>query len=117
MKTGFLLTLLLLTLSANQIFSQQLVKNQADIGGTGSDELKKLCTAKDGGILLAGQSASNNSQFKSQDSRGNYDYWLVKAFRNKTTGNIKIQWEKTIGGDSIDNLITAKPTKDGGFIL
>lgn len=116
MKAKHLLVLLFIFLMEKS-FGQVLAKNQADIGGTGSDQLKKLCTTKDGGILLAGQSNSNNSKFKSQDSRGSYDYWIVKAFRNKITGNIKIQWEKTIGGDSTDNLVKAIQTKDGGYLL
>ncbi|MEP6846455.1 MAG: T9SS type A sorting domain-containing protein [Panacibacter sp.] len=117
MKTKHLLMLLFLAAILQNASGQIIAKNQADIGGTANDYLTKLCGSQDGGILLAGYSNSNRSKFKKEDSRGSYDYWVVKASRNEVDGSIKIQWEKTIGGDSIDNLIKAIPTTDGGYLL
>ena len=116
MKTKHLLALLLIFL-VNKSLAQLLAKNQVVIGGTGSDQLKKLCVTKDGGILFAGQSGSDSSKYKSQVSRGKYDYWIVKTVHSQANGAVKIQWEKTICGDSIDNLVKAIPTEDGGYLL
>jgi hypothetical protein len=82
------------------------------IGGNGDDYCKDVIQTSDGGYAVVGESLSNISVEKSEDSRGFGDYWLVKL---DSAGNI--QWDKTIGGNNtelIDNLVQ---TDDGGYIL
>jgi hypothetical protein len=67
---------------------------------------------RDGGWIAGGYSYSNRSGEKSQNSRGIDDYWIIKFDK---TG--KIQWDKTIGGNSLDELSSVRQTKDGGYIL
>lgn len=116
MKYQTLLTLLGVFVCTN-VFTQTINRVQADIGGSQDDRSPKLCIGKDGGILIAGSSFSNKSLYKSQDSRGYSDYWVVKVNRNKTTGKIIKQWDRTIGGNSYDWLSAAIATGDGGYIL
>jgi hypothetical protein len=66
-------------------------------GGTFEEDLGFLEPASDGGFIIGGTSWSDKSGTKTENSRGQEDYWLVKVDKN---GNQ--QWDKTIGGDNFD---------------
>ena len=83
------------------------------------EKLLSIAQTKDGGYILGGTSSSDTSEdtekdkyTKSEDSRGNLDYWVVKL---KEDGSM--QWQKTIGGQYVDELKSISQTKDGGYIL
>ena len=71
---------------------------------TGVDDLRSIVPSADGGYLLGGRSDSGLGADKSEVSRGNRDYWVVKI---DAAGN-KL-WDKTFGGTNDDNLITIAP--------
>ncbi|WBO82988.1 T9SS type A sorting domain-containing protein [Hymenobacter yonginensis] len=81
-------------------------------GGSDDDMLKAVYRTRDAGFLLAGYSKSPVSGEKTQPSRGNDDYWLLKvdAFGRP-------EWDRTYGGPGIDQLSSLVPTADGGFLL
>jgi Secretion system C-terminal sorting domain len=81
-------------------------------GGADHDMLKAVYRTRDAGFLLAGYSKSPVSGEKTQPSRGNDDYWLLKvdAFGRP-------EWDRTYGGTGIDQLSSLLPTADGGFLL
>ena len=81
-------------------------------GGEKYESCTKIIKTHDGNYLLAGSSNSAASYEKSEESRGNYDFWLVKI---DPDGN-QI-WDKTIGGNDGDYLRKAILTPDGGFLL
>lgn len=104
---------------------------QKTIGGDGQDELHEVIQTKDGGYMLGGSSSSSPQSppkegektklgienkpdlyGKSEDSRGNLDFWLVKLDK---TG--LVQWQKTIGGEYLDLLQSLEQTIDGGYII
>jgi hypothetical protein len=95
---------------------------QKTIGGSGQEKLHSIALTKDGGYILGGSSSSDKSLAdekgladvfgKTEDSRGNLDYWVVKLDKNG-----KIEWQKTIGGLYVDELKSIEQTKDGGYIL
>jgi hypothetical protein len=85
---------------------------QKTIGGFGQDDISVVIQTKDNGYLLGGSSSSPKSGDKSDDSRGNMDYWLVKL---SSTGTI--EWQHTFGGQYIDELRGLEQTKDGGYIV
>lgn len=106
---------------------------QKTIGGSGQDELLCAFQTRDGGYMLGGSSSSSpilitseggteedNSiknlkpdlYGKSEKSRGNMDYWIVKLDKTGV-----IQWQKTYGGEYADLLRGMEQTKDGGYIL
>ncbi|MCP2025425.1 hypothetical protein L1276_000565 [Flavobacterium sp. HSC-32F16] len=102
---------------------------QRTIGGNGQDELLCAFQTKDGGFILGGssssspESSSNNKidakgvtkadlYSKSEKSRGNMDYWVVKL-DNKGV----IEWQKTYGGKYADLLRSMEQTTDNGYIL
>jgi hypothetical protein len=82
------------------------------IGGSDNDNLKSVIQTSDGGYALIGESNSNISFEKTENSRGQHDFWLVKL---DGTGNI--QWDKTIGGSGTEYIDHIEQTKDGGYIL
>ena len=106
---------------------------QKTIGGDGQDELLCAFQTRDGGYMLGGSSSSSpeislNDNFnsnekkgldtkpdlysKTEKSRGNMDYWIVKLDKTGT-----VQWQKTYGGEYADLLRSMEQTKDGGYIL
>jgi hypothetical protein len=81
-------------------------------GGTGYDRLSAMVPSPDGGYLLGGNSDSDESGEKMQNSRGRNDYWIVK------TDNLgQVEWSNTYGGRLHDNLSSIEPTSDGGYML
>jgi len=85
------------------------------VGGDDEDFFTSLQQTTDGGYILGGYSFSNKSGEKSENNRGSAqfsDFWIVKL---DSIGNI--QFDKTIGGNSTDNLDALQQTSDGGYIL
>lgn len=104
---------------------------QRTIGGNGQDELLCAFQTKDGGYILGGSSSSSPKSIsnvkaegesfaatkedlfsKSEKSRGNMDYWIVKLSREGI-----IEWQRTYGGQFTDLLRSMEQTTDNGFIL
>jgi len=93
-------------------FSQPTIVNQKALGGSFREEIGTIALTKDGGSIAGGSSASNKSGEKSQNSRGDFDYWVVKLDKSRA-----IEWDKTIGGAEDDELYALQQTSDGGYIL
>ncbi|HMT27931.1 MAG TPA: T9SS C-terminal target domain-containing protein, partial [Bacteroidia bacterium] len=85
---------------------------QNTIGGGVEDALYSITQTSDGGYILGGHSDSNIGGDKTENSRGGFDYWIVK-----TDSAGVIQWERTIGGSGPDFLKCLVQTSDGGYIL
>ncbi len=85
---------------------------QNTIGGSSLDHFSSIQQTTDGGYILGGWSKSNTSGDKTENCLGDIDYWIVKV---DSIGNI--QWQKTIGADSTDDLYSIQQSDDGGFIL
>ncbi|MEO7990221.1 MAG: T9SS type A sorting domain-containing protein [Chryseolinea sp.] len=81
-------------------------------GGELSDLLTEIIVTPDGGFLLAGRSASSKSGEKTEATRGEYDFWIVKT---DADGN-KL-WDKTYGGDQYELPGKLLSTPDGGFLI
>ena len=83
-------------------------------GGANSDVLADIIETSDGGLLLGGGSESYMSGDKSEDylSNNTKDFWLIKT---DDTG--KIEWDKTIGGTSVDEVAQMVETTDGGYLI
>jgi gliding motility-associated-like protein len=84
---------------------------QKNIGGNSTDTFENLRLTPDNGIILATMSYSGISGVKTESSRGERDYWIIKLDLN---GNI--EWDKTLGGDNLDQTKSIVQAKDGGFV-
>lgn len=85
---------------------------QNTIGGNLNDEPKSVVQTTDGGYLILGNSNSNTSGDKSDNSKGEADFWLVKIDANGI-----VVWNKTIGGNLDDIASKIISTNDGNFML
>lgn len=85
---------------------------QNTIGGSGVDKLYSILKTPDGGYILGGSSNSNISGDKTEDSDGDYDYWIIKL---DTSGNI--QWQNTIGGSGEDQVTSIIYSSFGGYLV
>ena len=94
-----------------EIDNQGTILWQKTIGGSDGDLLYKAIKTADG-YMFGGESLSNISFDKTQDSRGLSDYWIVKT---DDTGTLI--WDKTYGGSNDDVLIDLKNSPNGGFVL
>lgn len=81
-------------------------------GGSGSDILLCILASADGGCLLGGRSDSGISGDRTEDSRGQDDYWIVKVDAN---GNK--QWDKRFGSIYQEYLYAMLQASDGGYYL
>lgn len=97
---------LLSTSSTGQIIWQKT------IGGSLDEGIQSLCKTNDGGVIIGASSTSDISGDKTENSRGNSDYWIVKL---NLSGNI--EWQRTLGGSESDGLRSIRQTAEGGYIL
>src|SRR5436190_679656 len=110
--TKKLLSMLLACTMIATAFAQPVIRAQKALGGSDLDFFTSMALTKDGGRIAGGYSISNISGQKTENSRGSFDYWIVKL----DSAN-KIEWDKTIGGNSQDILTSLQQTSDGGYIL
>jgi hypothetical protein len=79
-------------------------------GGTNNDRSHAVVRSDDGGFVMSGFTESND--FDINNSRGSYDFWVVKIDEN---GNLA--WEKSYGGTGIERAQDIAKTNDGGFVI
>ena len=115
MKKISLLIIIFIIYSLNIALAQTTptIAWQNTIGGNNLDHLQSIKQTNDGGYIIGGHSASGISGDKKEASQGDWDYWVVKLDRTGQT----IEWQNTIGGNSIDKLESIEQTTDGGYIL
>ncbi len=85
---------------------------QNTIGGSGEDFLISLKQTSDGGYILGAGSDSNISGDKTENSRGDLDYWIIKLNSSGT-----IVWQKTYGGAQPEFDAYVVETTDGGYFV
>jgi hypothetical protein len=104
----------ILVLLINLLHAQNILEKIWDyrFGGTSGDVLTCFQQTADGGYILGGYSRSGISGDKTQATRGQDDYWIVKI---DSLGNK--QWDKDFGGTTLDQLSSIQQTADGGYIL
>lgn len=81
-------------------------------GGSGNDFLLAMQPTPDGGYLLGGGSNSGIGGDKTEASRGNSDYWVVKIDALGTK-----LWDHCYGGSGEDYFRCMQATPDGGVLL
>jgi len=111
MKTTYKLLIFSVILVSLKPVSAQEIEWQIAIGGSSHDFMYSFNMTSDGGFICGGTSDSDISGDKSENSRGGFDYWVVKL---DSAGNV--QWDKTIGGTGEEELKSIMQTSDGGYI-
>jgi PKD repeat protein len=82
-------------------------------GGSETEWLYTIEPTSDNGFLLGAASNSPIGGSKTEANKGSLsDYWLVKI----NSSGLKI-WDKTIGGNSQDVLVSIKTLSDGSMLL
>jgi Secretion system C-terminal sorting domain len=89
-----------------------VIQWQNALGGYYDETAKTIKQTADGGYIIGGSSESPISGDKTDNNRGEGDYWVVKLDANGT-----VQWDKTFGGSRNDLLQDVAQTADGGFIV
>lgn len=79
-------------------------------GGTNNDRAYTTLQADDGGILMIG--ASESTDFDISNSKGSYDFWVVRMDASGT-----LLWERSFGGSEIDIAYAATKTPDGNYVI
>ncbi|MES2649898.1 MAG: gliding motility-associated C-terminal domain-containing protein [Bacteroidota bacterium] len=114
MKFVFLLFPFLFFLQISSLLSQAPpIEWQHSYGSNNGDYPKKIKLTSDGGFIVVGYTESNGGDVDGY--HGNYlvgDCWLLKL---NSAG--KIEWKKTLGGNSVDYGIDIHQTADGSFMI
>ena len=79
-------------------------------GGSNNDRAHSVVQSNDGGYVMAGFTESED--FDISNSRGSYDFWVVKNDKN---GNLL--WEYSFGGSGIEIAQDIANTADGGYVI
>lgn len=99
------------SLATSFLFSQEILWEKS-YGGLHADYLMDALPTADYGFILAGSSLSNKTGNKSDNNKGDLDYWVWKMNENGD-----LDWQKSFGGSGSDLLQSVALTNDGGFIL
>ncbi len=82
------------------------------IGGTFYDVVTDVIPSPDNGCIVVGYSDSNASPDKSEDNKGETDYWIVALDEN---GNIL--WDKVVGGSEGEYPNRINVDADGNYLI
>ncbi|MDB4292902.1 hypothetical protein N9954_05790 [Maribacter sp.] len=79
-------------------------------GGTSNDRSHAVVQSDDGGFVLSGFSESDDFDIK--NSRGSYDFWVVKI-----NGQGELLWQNSYGGTGIDISYDIVKTADKSYVV
>jgi hypothetical protein len=92
--------------------SAQDILWEKSYGGKQAEFLFDVIATPDYGFILAGSSVSKKSGNKTEDNRGDLDYWVWKMDEKGD-----LDWQKNFGGSAQDKLRCVILTNEGGFLL
>jgi uncharacterized repeat protein (TIGR01451 family) len=111
----FYLLLVIFSLFTSTVIAQQLaptIQWSKCLGGTNDDKAFAMIPAHNGGYMLAGSSKSNDGDVTGHHgSVDSTDAWVVKI---SVDGNM--EWQRSYGGDGVDEFRTIIRTKDGNYV-
>jgi len=93
-----------------KLYSSGGIEWQRSLGGSNGDYANSIQQTSDAGYIVAGYSASNDSDVSG--NHGGLDYWVVKL---NSSGNL--EWQRSLGGSLNDYAYSIDQTSDGGYII
>ncbi len=101
---------------ADDVFLLKLDQNgnvlwKKTFGGSDQDLGRSVIATADGGILIAGETESNNGDFEGMN-RGSADIFVIKVDSDGV-----VQWKKTFGGNHRERVTDITSTSDGGILI
>jgi len=96
----------------SQEFCSPVIRWQRTLEGRAPDSRALVQATDDGGVVLAGTSASAAGGDKSAPNFGTNDFWVIRL---DSAGNVV--WDRTFGGSDDDYLAAIRVTPDGGLII
>jgi hypothetical protein len=97
-------------ISDRELVISQLIWQKA-IGGSDDDIAMAVYPLAGGGYFIAGSASSKDGDITT-GNRGKADMWFAKLDSNQ-----HIIWQKSLGGSGVDQITSAAPVSDGGFIV
>ena len=79
-------------------------------GGNFTDTPEDIIQTNDNGFIIVGSSDSNDTDIS--NNIGSYDFWVVKI-----SASGKLIWEKSFGGNQIDEARAIVSSNDGNYII
>lgn len=92
-------------------YSQDILWEKS-YGGKHAEFLFDVLPTPDNGFILAGSSISKKSGNKTEENRGDLDYWIWKMDEKGD-----LDWQKSFGGSDQDKLKCVLLTDDGGILI
>ncbi|WP_161888738.1 T9SS type A sorting domain-containing protein [Pontibacter russatus] len=83
-------------------------------GGNGYESLESVQQTSEGGYIIGGTSVSGSSGDKTEPSRGDYDFWVVKL-KVDSPPPVTAAWDRRYGGSGTDRFTVVVPTP-GGYL-
>lgn len=107
---AFFVTAIVLLVQSKS-YSQDILWEKS-YGGKHAEYLFDVIPTPDYGFILAGSSLSKKTGNKTEDNRGDLDYWVWKMDEKGD-----LDWQKSLGGSGQDLLKVVVLTNEGGFLL
>jgi hypothetical protein len=93
-----------------KLASNGTISWQKNYGGSNEDRAKCIIQTSDGGFAVAGWTNSVDSDVTVNN--GGYEYWVIKINSSGV-----LQWEKSLGGNGLDQAYSLVEDSDGGIIV
>ena len=78
------------------------------LGGSGSEAAMSIATSTDGNYYIVGGSDSDDGDISDDPYYNSLDYWIIKI-----DGQGNILWERIVGGNNDENIVSGTATSDG----
>jgi hypothetical protein len=84
---------------------------QKCFGGSGLEQVYSIEATSDGGYVFCGSTESNDGDITGYNDNGSMDAWIVKL---NSSGNLV--WQKCLGGESDEEILSIVQTADGNYV-
>jgi len=113
-RTTLLLYIISATLSIQFVTAQSPdITWQKCFGGSGNDYAMSVKPTGDNGFIIAGYTTSKNGDVTGyHQPSAIYDFWVLKL-----DSAANVEWQKCLGGTSIEEAYSVQQAADGGYII